>query len=758
MRPLRIFLCYATVDKEAVRKLYHRLRGDGFAPWFDEEDLLVGQHRRSETMKAVRDSDVVLVCLSEASVTGTGQLHRHIKQALDVAEEQPEGTIFVIPARLEPCDIPDRLAQVRGIDLFEEGSYEQLMKALRFRESTLAGDADSQLGNTSEEVTAREPATGSGPAYFETKDDEPAAPVISQAPPRINPAPPAISLTPEPIQRAGPNEFAPEARKALALIMKGGGIKGLAYVGALRELEKHYKFNWFVGTSAGAITAVLLAAGYSTDELEQILGETNFKEFLDAPFYKFPTNLYFYGGIYPGRKVTKWVNDLLVGKLGRGNPGLEEAALGHVNAVNRVTIYASRRDQDALEFDSADPKWQDMPAAYAVRCSMAIPYVFQPPSHHGSDVFDGGTQNNYPVGVFLRRHPGSEFLGLYLKPEKAKSEKPPSKLSQLISIWTESADKRALQDHIADTVVIDPSPVKTLQFGLSAEEKDFLLKAGRASALEFLHRKQVPGAPGPAELEAAAKEAAAARANVMARRRRRRIVVRAGLSAAVIISGLFLGLWWSGRATALLGRLRVNPSDANTASKSRNQGAAPAANTRGGPDADEARGPSKYTVKLYDGGPAELPRRVGGDGCVCYAEQHFGAGPNESVPSRAVVITASNAAAYTKAWGRWYAREISREFSIPLGGDEGIIEAGHVTPGLDRRLGQFEVPALLLEPLYINHAAASQVIRTEEGQERLARVLSESIRQFFPAGGLVCLSNGHAGDPLHPDAGRQGGR
>lgn len=544
-----------------MRQLYQRLRADGFAPWFDEEDLLVGQNRNAETARAVRKSDVVLVCLSKASVSGPGQLHRHIKQALDVAAEQPEGTIFVIPIRLEACDIPDQLKHVKGIDLFEEGSYERLKKALRFRESTLMGGTAPLHGDTSEEISSSPwPATDSDPSSVEVKEDKPAAPVISLAIP-------VISATSEPTQKSDLNEAPPLPRKTLALIMKGGGIKGLAYVGALRELEKHYQFNWFVGTSAGAITAVLLAAGYSTDELGQILGETNFKEFLDAHFYKFPTNLYFYGGIYPGRRITSWVNDLLVSKLGRSNPGLDEATLGHINAVNRVTIYASRRDQDALEFDSADPKWQDMPAAYAVRCSMAIPYVFQSPSHHGSDVFDGGMQNNYPVGVFLRRHPSSEFVGLYLKPEKARSVKPPSKFSQLISIWTESADKRALQDHIADTVVIDPSPVKTLQFGLSSEEKDFLLKAGRAAALEFLHRKQMPGAPGPNELEAAAKEAAAARANVIARRRRRSIVVRAGLTTAVIISCLFLWLWWSGQAAALLVLPRVNPSGANTASE-----------------------------------------------------------------------------------------------------------------------------------------------------------------------------------------------
>ena len=48
-----------------------------------------------------------------------------------------------------------------------------------------------------------------------------------------------------------------------ALIMKGGGIKGLAYVGAIEHLSQHHTFNWYVGTSAGAVAAVLLGAGYN---------------------------------------------------------------------------------------------------------------------------------------------------------------------------------------------------------------------------------------------------------------------------------------------------------------------------------------------------------------------------------------------------------------------------------------------------------------------------------------------------------------
>ena len=62
------------------------------------------------------------------------------------------------------------------------------------------------------------------------------------------------------------------------LVMKGGGVKGIAYVGALEVLEEYvYRFNHFVGTSAGAITGALLAVGYKPGELGSILEKTNFK-------------------------------------------------------------------------------------------------------------------------------------------------------------------------------------------------------------------------------------------------------------------------------------------------------------------------------------------------------------------------------------------------------------------------------------------------------------------------------------------------
>jgi formylglycine-generating enzyme required for sulfatase activity len=136
-RRLKIFLCHASGDKPAVRDLYRRLCAAGFDPWLNEEKLLPGQDWQLEIPQAVRSSDAVIVCLSSRAVTKRGYVQKEIRYALDVADEQPEGAIFLIPLRLERCDVPHRLRRWQWVDLFHEKGYERLLRALRARAESL---------------------------------------------------------------------------------------------------------------------------------------------------------------------------------------------------------------------------------------------------------------------------------------------------------------------------------------------------------------------------------------------------------------------------------------------------------------------------------------------------------------------------------------------------------------------------------------------------------------------------------------------
>jgi hypothetical protein len=129
--PLRVFLCHASDDKPRVRVLYGCLCQASIKPWFDEVDLIPGQDFELEIRKAIRNSDAILVCLTRHSITKRGYVQKEIKYALDVAEEQPEGAIFIIPMRLEECDVPERLSGRQWVDLFRAGGYKKIARALK---------------------------------------------------------------------------------------------------------------------------------------------------------------------------------------------------------------------------------------------------------------------------------------------------------------------------------------------------------------------------------------------------------------------------------------------------------------------------------------------------------------------------------------------------------------------------------------------------------------------------------------------------
>jgi TIR domain len=129
-RPLTVFLCHSSNDKERVRRLERRLRNDGYTTWLDEHELLPGQDWDREIRRAVGDTDVVVVCLSQGSVAKTGFVQKEILFVLDAADKRPEGDVFLIPARLEECEVPDRLSRWHRVDLFRRGGYNRLKRTL----------------------------------------------------------------------------------------------------------------------------------------------------------------------------------------------------------------------------------------------------------------------------------------------------------------------------------------------------------------------------------------------------------------------------------------------------------------------------------------------------------------------------------------------------------------------------------------------------------------------------------------------------
>lgn len=122
---IQVFLAYAEEDRPLVRKLYAALQQAGFEPWMDQEKLLPGQNWPRAIERAIDLSRFFLGCFSQRSTVKRGYFQSELRYALDVAARIPNERIFLVPVRLNECELPRKVAsKVQYVDLFpnwEEG-------------------------------------------------------------------------------------------------------------------------------------------------------------------------------------------------------------------------------------------------------------------------------------------------------------------------------------------------------------------------------------------------------------------------------------------------------------------------------------------------------------------------------------------------------------------------------------------------------------------------------------------------------------
>ncbi|WP_167855144.1 patatin-like phospholipase family protein [Hymenobacter wooponensis] len=205
------------------------------------------------------------------------------------------------------------------------------------------------------------------------------------------------------------------------LVMEGGGIRGIAYGGALAELDKQGVLTGLRrvgGTSAGAIQAALLAVGYSPQEIVEVVNHTPIQRLNDGRlmFFGGGTRLVKQYGWYRGDELARYLNQLVARKTQRPNLTLGQL---HALAQQEPTHY---RDLYTTGTNLTTQRTQifsyethpDLRVADAVRISMSIPLYFRavlldagghivrhPVKGQPVDVLvDGGLLANYPIWMF----------------------------------------------------------------------------------------------------------------------------------------------------------------------------------------------------------------------------------------------------------------------------------------------------------------------------------------------------------------------
>lgn len=317
------------------------------------------------------------------------------------------------------------------------------------------------------------------------------------------------------------------------LVFEGGGVKGVAYVGALKELEKRKileKLERIGGTSAGAINATLLACGYSPNEMKDVLMELDFRNFLDDSWgvIRDSKRLISDYGWYKGDFFRNWIGNLIHDKVGNANATFNDFKNNGLTDLYLIGANLSTGFNEVMSPEHT-PR---LPVADAVRISMSLPLFFRAIKNARQDVFiDGGIVRNYPVKLFDReKYIEDEKLHLHgvdteyyevdnkTKPKTSSryvynketlgfrldsaeeialfrdgAEPPRREVSDffdycgalLRTVMNQQANAHLHSDDWQRTVYIDTLGVSTTDFDLSAANKRKLVTSGAKGVIEY---------------------------------------------------------------------------------------------------------------------------------------------------------------------------------------------------------------------------------------------------------------------------------
>lgn len=284
-------------------------------------------------------------------------------------------------------------------------------------------------------------------------------------------------------------------------VFEGGGVRGIAFVGAICQLEEQgYEWVKLAGTSAGAIVAALLAAGYTGQELKVVLDELDYRMFLDktmlqsVPVMGKLAGLLFERAIYNGNAFEDWFTGLLKKK---GVTTFKDLNYGE-SQLKIIASDITRKEllilpDDLLRY-GLDPL--EFPIAKAVRMSMSIPLFFKPVKLYykekSSLIVDGGILSNYPIWIFdVKGKPRWPTFGFKLmNPGKISGSGETnivSYLQDIISTMLNENDGRYLcHSENIRSISIPTLGISSTQFDISHSDSHKLYDSGYEAAKQFL--------------------------------------------------------------------------------------------------------------------------------------------------------------------------------------------------------------------------------------------------------------------------------
>lgn len=232
----------------------------------------------------------------------------------------------------------------------------------------------------------------------------------------------------------------------LGLALAGGGLKGIAHIGAIQALKDlGVKIDYLSGTSSGSIFATMYALGYNYEEMKQksliyakVLTDIKKKPIIKAGITYATKKIVDLPGLMPGERVETIVEELAKAKNKEKMSDIElPFAITTVDTIStKECIFLSKKYN--LKNDEIDYIY-DAPIATATRSSMAFPGIFTTCNYNGYNFIDGGTKDNLPIHI-LKDMGATKTLGISFRIDDYE----PS--NNILSILLRTVDIFSLKD------------------------------------------------------------------------------------------------------------------------------------------------------------------------------------------------------------------------------------------------------------------------------------------------------------------------
>ncbi|MDE7153471.1 MAG: patatin-like phospholipase family protein [Muribaculaceae bacterium] len=231
-------------------------------------------------------------------------------------------------------------------------------------------------------------------------------------------------LTVSPILRcaAVPRDSLMSQPKSVGLVLSGGGAKGIAHIGVIKVLEEHnIPIDYIAGTSMGAIVGGLYAAGYTPEEMMELIDSKGFSYWSTG---QIDEKLIYY--FYRPDPTPAMMNvNLAPGDSTRSSSILPTSLINPLPMnFAFMELFSAYTAQCGGDFDRLFVPYRCVTSDVyqkkkivcksgslgdAIRASMSFPLVFQPIEMNGIPVYDGGIYDNFPVDV-MRTEFAPDFM------------------------------------------------------------------------------------------------------------------------------------------------------------------------------------------------------------------------------------------------------------------------------------------------------------------------------------------------------------